>query len=126
MPFLSFDGKFPTVGRNCFIADSAEVIGDVAMGDRCCVGFGVVLRADYGRIVIGDETAVEEGCIGHAKPSGLLVIGNRVTLGYEAIIHGKEIEDGTVIGMGGVVGFDAVISVREPWLWKGWWRWREP
>jgi carbonic anhydrase/acetyltransferase-like protein (isoleucine patch superfamily) len=74
------------------------------------VGFGAILRGDYGRIVIGDETAVEEGCICHAKPGGLLTVGNRVTLGHGTIIHGKKIEDGAVIGMGAVIGFDACIE----------------
>ena len=110
MPLYAFDGKRPEIGRNCFVAETADVIGGVRMGDRCYVGFGAILRGDYGDIIVGNETAVEEGCLCHAKPSGLLTIGSRVTLGHGAIVHGREIQDEAVIGMGAVVGFDAVIG----------------
>ncbi len=110
MPCFSFDGKRPIIGRECFVAESAELIGDIRMGDRCYIGFGAVIRADYGRIVIGDETSIEEGCICHAKPGETLSIGQRVTLGHGAIIHGAEIHREVVIGMGAVVGFDAIIG----------------
>jgi len=110
MPFYSFDRKVPRVGRKCFVAETANLVGGVVVGDRCYIGFGAILRGDYGDIVVGDETAVEEGCICHAKPSGLLTIGNRVTLGHGAVVHGKTIEDEAVVGMGAVIGFDVVIG----------------
>ncbi len=110
MPLYSFDGKSPKIGRECFIAETADLIGDVVIGDRCYIGFGAVLRADYGRIVIGEESAVEEGCLCHAKPGGTLLIGARVTLGHGAIVHGGEVRDEVIVGMGAVIGFDAVIG----------------
>ncbi|RTZ94408.1 MAG: gamma carbonic anhydrase family protein [Deltaproteobacteria bacterium] len=110
MPSYVFDDRAPRVGNESFVADSADVIGDVRIGDRCYVGFGAILRGDYGKIVVGDETAVEEGCLCHAKPGGCLTIGNRVTLGHGAIVHGKEIQDEAVIGMGAVIGFDVVVG----------------
>ena len=110
MPFYSFDGKMPSFGTDCFIADSVDIIGDVHIGNRCYIGFGAVIRADYGTITLGPDSAVEEGCICHAKPGGLLSMGKRVTLGHGAVVHGKELGDDVVIGMGAVVGFDVVIG----------------
>ena len=110
MPLYSFDGRAPDVGRDCFVAETAQLVGGVRLGDRCYVGFGAILRGDYGEIHVGNETAIEEGCICHAKPSGLLRIGNRVTLGHGAIVHGSEIEDEAVIGMGAVIAFDVVVG----------------
>jgi carbonic anhydrase/acetyltransferase-like protein (isoleucine patch superfamily) len=110
MSFYSFDGKVPSCGRDCFIADSADIIGDVHIGDRCYIGFGAVIRADYGTITLGSDSAVEEGCICHAKPGGHLVMGKRITLGHGAVIHGKELGNNVVVGMGAVVGFDTIIG----------------
>jgi len=110
MPFYSFDGKVPSCGKDCFIADSADIIGDVHIGDRCYIGFGAVIRGDYGTITLGSDSAVEEGCLCHAKPGGHLVMGKRVTLGHGAVIHGKELGDDVVVGMGAVVGFDTVVG----------------
>ncbi len=110
MPIYEFDGKVPEIGEECFVADSADVIGGVRVGRRCYIGFGAILRGDYGNITVGEETAIEEGCVCHARPSEELVIGRRVILGHGAIVHGKEIGDEAVIGMGAVIGFDVVIG----------------
>jgi carbonic anhydrase/acetyltransferase-like protein (isoleucine patch superfamily) len=110
MPLYSFDGKIPSFGKDCFIADSADIIGDVHIGNRCYIGFGAVIRADYGTITLGPDSAVEEGCICHAKPGGHLNMGKRITLGHGAVIHGKELGDEVVIGMRAVVGFDVIIG----------------
>jgi carbonic anhydrase/acetyltransferase-like protein (isoleucine patch superfamily) len=111
MAVYRFDSKEPKIGRDCYIADSAEVIGDVVIGDGCYVGPNAVIRGDYGSIVIGNETAVEEGVIIHARPKERTTIGNRVTLGHGAIIHNCRIDDNAVIGMGAVVSDYA--EVRE-------------
>jgi carbonic anhydrase/acetyltransferase-like protein (isoleucine patch superfamily) len=116
MAVYRFDGKEPKIGRDCYIADSAEVIGDVVIGDGCYVGPNAVIRGDYGSIVIGNETAVEEGVIIHARPKERTTIGNRVTLGHGAIIHNCRIDDNVVIGMGAVVSDYA--EVREWGLWQ--------
>jgi len=79
------------------------VIGDVRIGERCYVGHGAILRGDYGTIEIGEETAVEEGVIIHARPQGATRIGARVTLGHGAMVHNATICEGAVIGMRAVV-----------------------
>ncbi len=103
MAIYRFDDFIPEIGLNCYIAESAEVIGNVEIGNGCYIGPKAVIRGDYGRIVIGDKTAVEEGVIIHARPGELTQIGNRVTLGHGAIVHNCRIEDSVVIGMGAVV-----------------------
>jgi carbonic anhydrase/acetyltransferase-like protein (isoleucine patch superfamily) len=102
-----FDGKKPTIGRDTYVSETATLIGDVVIGDNCYIGHGAILRGDYGRIEIGDGTAVEEGVIIHSPPGETNRIGMRVTMGHGAVIHGKAIGDQAVIGMG------AIISIRS-------------
>jgi carbonic anhydrase/acetyltransferase-like protein (isoleucine patch superfamily) len=101
-----FDGRQPIVGWGTYVSETASVIGDVRIGSDCYVGHGVILRGDYGTIIIGDGTAVEEGVIVHAPPHDRCTIGNRVTVGHGAIIHAKSIGDFVTIGMG------AILSIR--------------
>lgn len=98
-----FDGKQPTFGKETYISELAQVIGDVRIGDNCYIGHGAILRGDYGTIEIGDGTAVEEGVIIHAPPNETNRIGKKVTIGHGAILHGKHIGDLAVIGMGAVI-----------------------
>ena len=105
--FFEFEGKKPVSGFETYISELANVIGDVKIGNNCYIGHGTILRGDYGKIEIGDGTAVEEGVIIHAPPGELCYIGNRVTLGHGAIIHSKYIGELTVIGMG------AILSIRS-------------
>ena len=105
-----FDGKQPVIGTDSYVSDIARIIGDVVIGKHCYIGHGAILRADYGRIVIGDGTAVEEGAIVHAPPNDTNRIGNRVTIGHGAVAHGKRIGDQAVIGMGAIVSIWSEIG----------------
>ena len=105
-----FDGKQPTVGKDTYVSDLARVIGNVVIGNNCYIGHGAILRGDYGRIEIGDGTAVEEGVIIHAPPADTSQIGKKVTIGHGAIVHGKYIGDGAVIGMGAIVSIWSEIK----------------
>lgn len=105
-----FDGKRPRAGNTSYVSDIARVIGDVVIGDRCYIGHGAILRGDYGRIEIGDGTAVEEGVIIHAPPNDTCSIGKKVTLGHGAIVHGRRIGDYAVIGMGAVISIRAEVG----------------
>lgn len=102
-----FDGKEPVAGSGTYISESARVIGNVVIGSNCYVGHGGILRGDYGRIEIGDETAVEEGVIIHAPPADRCLIGSQVTLGHGATVHAKRIGHSVTIGMG------AILSIRS-------------
>ncbi len=99
----TFEGKKPSVGKETYVSELAQVIGNVDIGDNCYIGHGAILRGDYGRIEIGSGTAVEEGVIIHAPPDHFNRIGKRVTIGHGAILHGDLIGDGAVIGAGAVV-----------------------
>ncbi len=105
-----FDGHEPTSGAGSYLSETAQIIGDVVIGERCYIGHGAILRGDYGRIEIGDGTAVEEGAIIHAPPQHTHHIGRSVTIGHGAILHGQRIGDSAVIGMGAVVSLLAEVG----------------
>lgn len=102
-----FDGRTPTIGVETYVSPTAQVIGDVRIGERCYIGHGAILRGDYGTIEIGDETAIEEGVIIHAPPSERCSIGKGVVMGHGAIVHAKLVADSAGVGMG------AVLSIRS-------------
>lgn len=110
--FYAFDGQTPVIGKETYVSETAQVIGNVVIGDNCYIGHGAILRGDYGRIEIGDGTAIEEGAIVHAPPDHLHAIGKWVTVGHGAILHGKVIEDGAVIGMGAIL---SILSEVQTW-----------
>ncbi len=113
MPLYSFEGLVPRISESAYIAPTAVIIGDVIIGKRCYVGFGVTLRGDWGTIDIGDETAVEEDVFVHARPKDVTRIGNSVTLGHGCIIHNATIEDGATIGMNAVVSDFSTVGARS-------------
>ena len=108
---FSFDGKSPRFGREVFIAPNATLIGDVELGDESSVWFGCVLRADVGMIRIGARTNIQDLACAHMT-GGInhLTIGDDVTVGHGAILHGATIDDECLIGMGAIVLDDAVIG----------------
>ena len=108
-----FDGNQPQVGTGAYVSELAQVIGDVVIGKHCYIGHGAIIRGDYGRIVIGNGTAVEEGVIIHAPPGDTQTIGEQVTLGHGAILHGRSIGDLAVIGMGAVVSIFSQVGQRS-------------
>lgn len=105
-----FNGNRPAFGKDTYISELAMVIGNVSIGDNCYIGHGAILRGDYGRIEIGDGTAVEEGVIIHAPPGNTNRIGAVVTLGHGAVIHGNVIGDRAVIGMGAILSIWSEIG----------------
>jgi len=91
------------IGREAWVAPNATLTGRVTLGARASVWFGCVLRGDLEPIVIGDETNVQDLTVVHVDRGCPAVVGNRVTIGHRAVIHGCSIEDDAVIGMGAVV-----------------------
>ena len=110
MALYRFGERMPTVARDTYVSDSARVIGDVVIGEECYIGHGVILRGDYGSIQIGPGTAIEENAVVHIRPDGISRIGERVTIGHGAVIHGNLIADNAVVGMGAIICFDAEIG----------------
>lgn len=103
MPVYAFEERAPTISDSAYVAPTAVVIGDVVIGDSCYIGHTAVLRGDYGSIIIGNGTAIEEGVIIHARPDDRTIIGDRVTVGHGAMIHNAVIQDGATIGMRAVI-----------------------
>ena len=105
-----FENKKPIIGKGSYVFDSADVIGDVVLGENCYVGPGARIRGDYGAIRIGDNSAVEENVVIHARPDDMTDIGNHVTIGHGSIIHNATIRDWAVIGMGAIVSDWSIIG----------------
>lgn len=104
MAIYRYKDAVPSIGKNCYISDSARVIGDVVLGEGCYVGHGAIIRADYGKIRIGWGSAIEEGVVIHARVKATYILGNQITLGHGAILHGDSMGDFSVVGMGAVIG----------------------
>ena len=100
----------PDVGEGAWAAPSADLVGDVRLGNRSSVWFGAVIRADNTPILIGEESNIQDGAVGHSDPDAPLIIGARVTIGHQAILHGCTVEDEALIGMGARVLNGAVIA----------------
>lgn len=110
MAVYRYGTRVPKIGENSYISDSARVIGDITIGNNCYIGHGAIVRGDYGKIIIGTGTAIEENAILHIRPNGVLELEDSVTVGHGAIIHGKQIKSHAVIGIGAIIGFDVVIG----------------
>ncbi len=100
---LRFRGHSPQVASSVFIADGARVIGRVKIGRGSNVWFNAVLRGDVETLTVGEFTNIQDGAVLHADPGFPLRIGSYVTIGHSAIVHGCEIGDETLIGMGAIV-----------------------
>lgn len=110
MAVYELRGNVPKIGKETFIHETASVIGEVTIGERSWIGPGASLRGDYGAIFIGNESCIEDNCVIHAKPDGDCIIGDHVTVGHGAILHGCTVRDWALIGMGAVVGQGAEIG----------------
>jgi carbonic anhydrase/acetyltransferase-like protein (isoleucine patch superfamily) len=110
MALYALDELVPLMGEGAWAAPSADLIGDVRLGSRASVWFGAVIRADNTPILIGEESNIQDGAIGHSDPGAPLTIGARVTVGHQAILHGCSVGDGALIGMGARVLNGAVIG----------------
>lgn len=105
------EGKTPQFGKNCYLAENATIVGDVVAGDDCSFWFQAVVRGDVHYIKMGNKVNVQDGAIIHCtyqkSPTN---IGNNVSIGHRAIIHGCTIHDNVLVGMGAIVMDDAVVE----------------
>ena len=107
---LSLPGKKPVWGNNCFFAPNATIVGEVTMGDDCSVWFNAVIRGDVHYIKMGNRVNVQDGAIIHCTyQKHPTQIGNHVSIGHQAMIHGCTIHDDVLIGMGAIVMDECVI-----------------
>ena len=100
----SLRGFTPQTGENCFLAETAVLVGDVVVGDNCSIWYGAVLRGDVNSIRIGDNVNIQDGVVIHTLyEKSTAQIGNYVSVGHNAIIHGAKVDDYALIGMGATV-----------------------
>jgi carbonic anhydrase/acetyltransferase-like protein (isoleucine patch superfamily) len=104
-------GKSPVWGKDCFIAENATIVGDVIMADNCSVWFNAVIRGDVNYIRIGNNTNIQDGAVIHCTYQyAATEIGNNVSIGHNALVHGCILHDHVLIGMGAIVMDHAVVE----------------
>jgi phenylacetic acid degradation protein len=110
MARYEFNGKKPVVGSGSWVHETAQLIGDVEIGENCFIGPGASLRGDFGSIHVGDNSNVQDNCVLHARPGLKCSVGKNTIVGHGAILHCCEIGDNSLIGMGSIVSDFAVIG----------------
>lgn len=105
-----FRSKTPSIAQTAFIAESAEIIGDVQIGEFSSVWFNAVIRGDMGSIIIGKGTSIQDNVVIHTDPSLEVKIGDKVTMGHGAVLHGCRIGNNVLVGMNATVLNGAVIG----------------
>ncbi|MGC8542648.1 MAG: gamma carbonic anhydrase family protein [Vulcanisaeta sp.] len=110
MPIIRVGDKVPKLGKNVLVASTAYIIGDVTIGDNVSVWPYAVIRGDEDKVVIGDNTSIQDGVVIHMDPGFPVTIGRNVTVGHRAIVHGAVVEDNVVIGMGAILLNGAVVG----------------
>ena len=104
-------GNTPKIGKNCFLAETATIIGEVEIGDNCSIWYSAVLRGDVHYIKVGSNTNIQDNATVHAtykkSPTN---IGSNVTIAHGAIVHGCTIKDNVMVGMNAVILDDAVVE----------------
>jgi carbonic anhydrase/acetyltransferase-like protein (isoleucine patch superfamily) len=118
MPILAYKGKHPTIGKDCYIAPTATLIGDVTLEDGASVWFGCVLRGDVAPIVVGKRSNIQDNTVIHADEGQPTMVGEDVTVGHAAIVHAATVGDRVLVGMGAVllnrcrIGEDTIVGAR--------------
>ena len=104
-------GNTPEFGKDCWFAENATIVGDVKMGDDCSVWFSAVIRGDVNSIVMGNKVNVQDGAVIHCTyEKTKTILGNNVSIGHNALVHGCTVEDNVLIGMGSIVMDDCYIE----------------
>jgi carbonic anhydrase/acetyltransferase-like protein (isoleucine patch superfamily) len=105
------NGKKPQIPTDCYVAENATIIGDVTFGTECSIWFNAVVRGDVNSIRVGNKVNIQDGAVIHCTyQKHATVIGNNVSIGHNAIVHGCEIKDNVLIGMGAIVMDNCVIE----------------
>lgn len=112
MPIIkSVRGCTPDIPKDCYIAENATIVGEVTMGSECSVWFNAVIRGDVHYIKMGNRVNVQDGAVIHATyQKSPATIGNNVSIGHNAIVHGCTIKDNVLIGMGSIIMDDCIIE----------------
>ena len=104
MLIKAVNGKSPSIPEDCYVAENATIVGDVSFGKSCSVWFNAVIRGDVNFIKIGNKVNIQDGAVVHCTyQKHPTIIGNNVSVGHNAIVHGCTIHDNVLIGMGAIV-----------------------
>ncbi len=104
-------GITPQFGKNCFLAENSTIVGDVVMGDDCSIWFNAVLRGDVNSIRMGNKVNVQDGAVIHCTyQKTKTIIGNNVSIGHHAIVHGCTLHDNVLVGMGAIIMDNCIIG----------------
>lgn len=107
----SVRGFTPEIGENTYLADNATIIGDVAIGNDCSIWFNTVLRGDVNSIRIGNRVNIQDGTVIHTLyQKSVSIIGDDVSIGHNVVVHGADVKDGALIGMGSILLDHSVIG----------------
>lgn len=105
------NGKSPQIPEDCYVAENATIVGDVVMGKECSIWFNAVIRGDVHYIKMGDKVNVQDGAVIHATyQKSPTTIGNNVSIGHNAIVHGCTIHNNVLVGMGSIIMDDCVVE----------------
>jgi carbonic anhydrase/acetyltransferase-like protein (isoleucine patch superfamily) len=107
---IEFEGKAPVIGKDVYIAPTAVVIGDVTLADGASVWYGAVLRGDEAPIRVGKNTNIQDNCTIHTDADKPAMIGDGVTVGHNAVVHGATVENSSLIGISATILNGAVIK----------------
>ena len=107
---MTLRGKTPQISPSAFVAETAALIGDVAVGKDSSVWFGAVIRGDNSPITVGEGTSIQDNAVLHTEPGHPLRVGNNVTVGHGAVVHCSAVGDNTLVGMGAILLDGAVIG----------------
>lgn len=107
---LQFNGVAPSINENAYVSESIDIIGDVKVEENVSIWFGARLRADMNKIVIGANSNIQENAVVHVDIESPVIIGENVTIGHSAIIHGCNISNNVLVGMGSIILNNAKIS----------------
>jgi carbonic anhydrase/acetyltransferase-like protein (isoleucine patch superfamily) len=111
MLIKSVNGKSPSIPKDCYVAENATIVGEVTIGTSCSIWFNAVIRGDVNFITIGNKVNIQDGAIIHCTyKKHPTIIGNNVSIGHNAIVHGCTIHDNVLIGMGAIVMDNCIIE----------------
>lgn len=111
MLIKSVNGKSPYIPDDCFVAENATIIGDVIFGEQCSVWYNAVVRGDVNSISIGNKVNIQDGAVIHCTyQKHATIIGNNVSIGHNVIVHGCQIHDNVLIGMGAIIMDNCVVK----------------
>lgn len=104
-------GISPKIGEDCYLAENSTIVGEVRMGNQCSVWFSAVVRGDVNSITMGNKVNIQDGAVIHCTyQKAATVIGNNVSIGHNALVHGCTVHDNVLIGMGSIVMDGCVIE----------------